>query len=86
MANIVVIRITHQISQAHSLFTTVCLQQTMTMLIGHEHCIYSIHNVLIPPHSSIQVSLLPHYVLCSPQIRLEDSHFNHYCLDDVMAI
>ena len=86
MANIVVIRITHQISQAHNLFTMVCLQQTMTMLIGHEHCVYSIHNVLIPPHNDIQVSFPSHYVLCCPQIGLKDHHFNHYCLDDVMAI
>ena len=64
MANIIVIRITHQISQARSLFTMVCLQQTMTMLIGHEHCVYSIHNVLIPPHNNIQVSFPSHYVLC----------------------
>ena len=64
----------------------VCLQQTMTTLIGYEHCIDSIHNVLIPPHSNIQVSFLSHYVLCCPQIGLEDHYFNHYCLDDVMAI
>ena len=64
----------------------VCLQQTMTMLIGHEHCVYSIHNVLIPPHNDIQVSFPSDYVLCCPQIGLKDHHFNNYCQNDVMAI